>query len=458
MNHGTCELQRTVLKDGQVVNVIDSPGLFDFSARSEFIGKEIVKCIDLAKDEIHAVIVVFSVKTRFSQEEEAALHSLQTLFGSKIVNYMIVVFTGGDELEENKETLEDYLGRECPQPLKVCASCSFLRKFLESACYVLVVMAGYFPCRQYHHLLKLLPYDAFPDVKRLFRYFAQTLGFLMFAVGVNSSENDFIEAFKRPDAIVAGYVGQYFVKPLLVYIFGIITVTVFGFPTPLGAGIMLVSCVSGAPLSNCATFLTDPSLAPLSIVMTSLSTATVVFVTPMLSLLLIGKRLPVDVMGMVSSIMQIVIAPIAAGLFLNRLFPHLCEAIRPFLPPLSVLDTACCVRAPLAININSILSPFGITVLLLIVAFHLSAFIAGYFLSGSVFHEAPDVKALQRTLSFEAGMQSSLLALVLANRFFQDPLVSVPPAIFILRKRLRDMRSGELRALRIFDGLRNIFK
>ncbi|KAF9613300.1 hypothetical protein IFM89_006810 [Coptis chinensis] len=31
---------------------------------------------------------------------------------------MIVVFTGGDELEDNDETLEDYLGRECPKPLQ----------------------------------------------------------------------------------------------------------------------------------------------------------------------------------------------------------------------------------------------------------------------------------------------------------------------------------------------------
>lgn len=114
----TCELQRTVLRDGQIVNVIDTPGLFDFSAGSEFVGKEIVKCINLAKDGIHAVLVVFSVRTRFSQEEQAALHSLQTLFGSKIFDYMIVVFTGGDELEDNDETLEDYLGRECPEPLK----------------------------------------------------------------------------------------------------------------------------------------------------------------------------------------------------------------------------------------------------------------------------------------------------------------------------------------------------
>lgn len=95
-------------------------GLFDFSAGSEFVGMEIVKCIGLAKDGIHAVLVGFSVRSRFPQEEEAALHSWQTLFGKKVFDYMIVVFTGGDELEDNEETLEDYLGRECPKPLKVC--------------------------------------------------------------------------------------------------------------------------------------------------------------------------------------------------------------------------------------------------------------------------------------------------------------------------------------------------
>ena len=65
--------------------------------------------------------------------------------------------------------------------------------------------------------------------------------------------------------------------------------------------------------------------------------------------------------------------------------------------------TALCVGAPLAINIESVLSPFGVTVLFLIIAFHLSAFILGYILTGVVFHKAPDVKALQRTLSYETG-------------------------------------------------------
>ena len=73
----------------------------------------------MAKDGIHALLVVFCIRTCFLQEEQVDVRTLQTLFGSKIINYMIVVFTGGDDLEENDETLEDYLGRECPKPLKV---------------------------------------------------------------------------------------------------------------------------------------------------------------------------------------------------------------------------------------------------------------------------------------------------------------------------------------------------
>ncbi|XP_042066822.1 immune-associated nucleotide-binding protein 9-like [Salvia splendens] len=114
----TCELQRTVLEDGQSLNVIDTPGLFDFSAEPEFIGKEIVKCINMAKDGIHALLVVLSVRSRFSREEAAAVESLRKFFGSKISDYMVVVFTGGDDLEENEESLDDYLGRDCPEPLR----------------------------------------------------------------------------------------------------------------------------------------------------------------------------------------------------------------------------------------------------------------------------------------------------------------------------------------------------
>ncbi|KAG9456930.1 hypothetical protein H6P81_001438 [Aristolochia fimbriata] len=114
----TCEMHKTVLGDGHVVSVIDTPGLFDTVMTHVDISKEIVKCIDLAKDGIHAVLLVFSIRNRFSEEERAAFQSLQNVFGEKITNYMIVVFTGGDELEENDQTLSEYLEDNCPKLLK----------------------------------------------------------------------------------------------------------------------------------------------------------------------------------------------------------------------------------------------------------------------------------------------------------------------------------------------------
>ncbi|KAL8267737.1 hypothetical protein R6Q59_001535 [Mikania micrantha] len=51
--------------------------------------------------------------SQFSKEEKAAISSLQTLFGRRIYEYMIVVFTGGDELDEENKSLEDFL-RDSP--------------------------------------------------------------------------------------------------------------------------------------------------------------------------------------------------------------------------------------------------------------------------------------------------------------------------------------------------------
>lgn len=264
------------------------------------------------------------------------------------------------------------------------------------------------------------------------RYYAPALGFLMFSVGINSSAKDFILAIKRPDVIALGYIGQYMIKPLLGLAFGSIAVALLGLPDAIGSGIILTSCVSGAQLSNYATYLTDPAMAPLSIVMTALSTASAVVVTPMLTLFLLGKRLPVDVQGMMSSIMQIVIAPVVAGLLLNKFAPQFCSFVRQLLPPLSVLVTALCVGSPLAVNINTIRSTFGLAILVPIVGFHALAFVVGYVMPGFAFSKAPDMKGLQRTISFETGMQSSLLGLALANKFFQDPLVGVPSAISVV--------------------------
>ncbi|XP_006356559.1 protein AIG1-like [Solanum tuberosum] len=127
----TCEIQRTRLEDGQILDVIDTPG-FDFTAESGLVGNEIGKCIDLADDGVHAVLFVLSVRTSFSKEEQAAIQYFKKLFGTKICDYMIVVYTGGDKLEDN-DSLNDPLDHSCPEDLKeVLKMCGNRQVFFDN--------------------------------------------------------------------------------------------------------------------------------------------------------------------------------------------------------------------------------------------------------------------------------------------------------------------------------------
>ena len=45
---------------------------------------------------------MLSARNRFTSEELEVLESLQIIFGESLLNYLIVVFTGGDEYTEDK--------------------------------------------------------------------------------------------------------------------------------------------------------------------------------------------------------------------------------------------------------------------------------------------------------------------------------------------------------------------
>uniref|UniRef100_A0A7N0USC9 AIG1-type G domain-containing protein n=1 Tax=Kalanchoe fedtschenkoi TaxID=63787 RepID=A0A7N0USC9_KALFE len=88
----TSQMRPGLSKSGQHINIIDTPGLFDFTeGGTEVIAEEIAKCVDLAGfGGIDAIVFVLSLRSRFSQEEEAAFRSLKALFGPRIIDYMII--------------------------------------------------------------------------------------------------------------------------------------------------------------------------------------------------------------------------------------------------------------------------------------------------------------------------------------------------------------------------------
>lgn len=100
--------------------MVSCAGLFDSAVSEDYISKEIINCLTMAKEGIHAMLFVLSARNRITKEEESTLFTLQCIFDSKIFEYFIVVFTGGDELEANNQTLDDYLHERCPEFLTVC--------------------------------------------------------------------------------------------------------------------------------------------------------------------------------------------------------------------------------------------------------------------------------------------------------------------------------------------------
>lgn len=83
-----------------MLQVVDTPGLFDTDLDNETIIKEIIKCIGVVSPGPHALIMVLRIGIRFTEEEVKCLELLRVIFGSELLKYLVLVFTHGDRLAD----------------------------------------------------------------------------------------------------------------------------------------------------------------------------------------------------------------------------------------------------------------------------------------------------------------------------------------------------------------------
>jgi BASS family bile acid:Na+ symporter len=255
-------------------------------------------------------------------------------------------------------------------------------------------------------------------------YIEPGLAVVMLGMGMTLSTQDFKAALAMPRLICLGFVAQYTLMPLTGWAIGV----GFGLPRDFAVGIILVACCPGGTASNVVTYLARANV-PLSVLMTMTSTLGAVVMTPLLTRLLAGALVEVNVSGMLWTTAKVVVLPIVFGLFLHHRAPRLVQAVMPVGPLVSVLMIALLCGDIIGLNASRV-REHGFHLLGALVVLHAAGFTTGY-LFARLFRYA---ERERRTVSVEVGMQNSALGTALANRHFSDPisqvaLAAVPCAI-----------------------------
>lgn len=246
------------------------------------------------------------------------------------------------------------------------------------------------------------------------------LAVIMLGMGMTLTLADFALVATRPRAVAAGFVAQYGIMPAA----GWGVATGLELEPALAAGLVLVACCPGGTASNVVTAIARGDVA-LSVVMTTCSTFAAVLLTPLLTRLLAGRFVAVDAAGLIVSTLQVVVLPVAAGVFLNRRLPGVTRAVAPAAPLVSVLAIALVCASVVGQHAAEVRRG-GATLLGAVLMLHALGFALGY----AVTRLAGFDRDVARTIAIETGMQNSGLGVVLAQRNFPtEPLVAVPCAI-----------------------------
>lgn len=246
---------------------------------------------------------------------------------------------------------------------------------------------------------------------------AVMVGFLIFAVALDLTWEQFQRVLRRPKAPGIGLLAQYLILPGVAFGVGLLMAR-----TPsIALGLLLVACCPAGALSNYLTGVARGSVAT-SVSMTAVSTLFSVVVTPLLfafwaslnpATRTVLAQIEIDPRRVIMVLLIMLIVPVAAGMIIRARRPATADRIRPWARRVAGIVFAVVVAILLLGNIE-VLGRFARTALPPV----LVTFVIAVALGWSLARVAGLAAADRRAVTLEVAFQNVALAIGLAVAFF----------------------------------------
>lgn len=152
-----------------------------------------------------------------------------------------------------------------------------------------------------------------------------------------------------------------------------------------------------------------------SVALTTLSTLLCPIITPALTWLLIGNRLPIPYFGMMLTILQAVLLPLAGGKLFRKIFRRKVQKYLSIFPAISIFAIVIICAVVVARNVDLIIS-MSFSIFALVLLLNGCGLAGGFFFGRLIRLDKP----ARRTLTIEIGMQNAGMGTVLALTHFSD--------------------------------------
>ena len=258
------------------------------------------------------------------------------------------------------------------------------------------------------------------------------LAFIMFALGLGLTFDDFARVARRPRDFLVGAMSQIVLLPAIAFLL----VSVWSMPPELALGVMIIAAAPGGVTSNILTAFARGDVA-LSISLTAVVSLLCVFTIPLIVVtshdLLIGGDLGAEVsvarrtaIGVIG-VFAIVTVPVLLGLLVRRLAADFAIRFEPLARRISTVLFALVLAGAIYQGRDDIVPYFaqaGLTTLVLNVTMMVLAYLVA-----RIFASGPRQRV---AIAIECGLQNGTLAIAVATLLFGGGLAVVPAATYSL--------------------------